>query len=277
MAVGVKYLVIYEVESVVSVQQSASKTNVIILGSGRSGTSVTTHLLAESGMHLGRRLLPANEGNPNGRFEDVEVNAINEEILAKVVPRRPPLIGDWLFRHIPVKYQRWLAAVPVSKDCVGDEAIESRIRSVVDEQPFCFKDPRFCYTLPVWRPFVSNVKCVCVFRHPVATARSMVKEHDQEPAMKDSLTFNFAQGMRVWKCMYSHVLEKHVREGEWMFLHYRQLLAGDGALRLGEFLGRRVNPSVVSRELERSSPDVCNDREANRIYAELCQRANYKE
>ena len=65
--------------------------NLIILGSGRSGTSLVTGLFAKAGYNQGTRLSGPNEGNPKGRFEDRQVNYTNEIILSQVMPDRPRL------------------------------------------------------------------------------------------------------------------------------------------------------------------------------------------
>jgi len=56
--------------------------NCIILGSGRSGTSMLAGCLAKSGYFMGDNLYPAREANPKGFFEDPEINAINEMLIA---------------------------------------------------------------------------------------------------------------------------------------------------------------------------------------------------
>src|ERR1700726_1587163 len=72
--------------------------NCIILGCGRSGTSLASGLLAGSGYFMGDHLYPPSEGNPKGYFEDQDVNAINEDLLEPVIPARPAgRIGRFLF------------------------------------------------------------------------------------------------------------------------------------------------------------------------------------
>ena len=87
--------------------------NVLILGSGRSGTSMVAGTLSKAGYFMGERLYKPRESNPKGFFEDPEINGINEALIAKVVPHRPPLIGKWLFHERPIEGQRWLAHVPL--------------------------------------------------------------------------------------------------------------------------------------------------------------------
>lgn len=44
--------------------------NIIILGSGRSGTSMMAGTLAKAGYFMGERLLPRNNANPKGFSND---------------------------------------------------------------------------------------------------------------------------------------------------------------------------------------------------------------
>ena len=50
----------------------APTNNCLILGAGRSGTSLTALLLQEAGYHVCTRSHPPDEGNPFGYFEDLE-------------------------------------------------------------------------------------------------------------------------------------------------------------------------------------------------------------
>src|SRR5262249_21790216 len=79
-----------------------STRNCLILGSGRSGTSMLAGMLRLAGYYMGEHLVPADPSNPKGYFEDDEVNAINEELLSPVTPPRSHPAFGW----------RWLAAVP---------------------------------------------------------------------------------------------------------------------------------------------------------------------
>lgn len=57
---------------------------IFIAGMHRSGTSAVAGELAAAGVNPGANLLPANEHNPKGYFEDQRVLAINDKVLASV-------------------------------------------------------------------------------------------------------------------------------------------------------------------------------------------------
>ena len=48
---------------------------------------------------MGDSLWPEDEANPKGQFEDREINGINEDLLAEVVP----LLKDSLLRKFRLK------------------------------------------------------------------------------------------------------------------------------------------------------------------------------
>jgi len=57
--------------------------NCIILGSGRSGTSMIAGFLHKDGYFLGDRLYKSRDSSPKGFFERKETKSINEQILSR--------------------------------------------------------------------------------------------------------------------------------------------------------------------------------------------------
>ena len=148
---------------------------------------------------------------------------------------------------------------------------------MTSRRPFCYKDPRFSYTLEAWRPHLGDARFVCVFRHPIATARSMTREHAEEPMLRDNLRFDLRRGLDVWKAMYRRILDRSADRGDWLFLHYRQLLDGSGIGRLADFAGAEVDPTLIDPSLQRSQADALNDLDARALYAQLCQRSGFRD
>lgn len=251
--------------------------NCIILGCGRSGTSLVAAMAQRAGFFLGEPLQPPNPGNPLGRFESFEVNAINEALLARVLPRRPKgWLGALLMRHVPLPRQRWLAAVPVGKGITSTPALAARMTRLTAQQPYCFKDPRFSYTLPAWRPALAETIFVCIFRHPAATAHSILRECQEEPGLH-SLAMDYNRALRVWTMMYRHILERHCHVGEWLFVHYDQVLLGDGIERLEMFLGTELDRTLIDPTLRRSQPTGAIQPDTQQLYDDLCAKADWAE
>lgn len=186
--------------------------NCMIVGAGRSGTSTVAGILNNEHYFFGRNLIPPRDANPKGFFEDASINReINEQILRDLLPRHT--LG-----------QRWLGRVPLNAKLRINSAIETRIRNALSTEPFCYKDPRFCYTLPIWNAQIDQetTRYICVFRHPKSTIQSVMTSCKKDAYLR-SLNMTPEQSEKIWYKMYKHVVEKHVNTGTWHFVHYDQL------------------------------------------------------
>jgi hypothetical protein len=247
----------------------------IILGSGRSGTSLAAGMLANVGYFMGDELWPGDVGNPKGYFEDRKVNSINDELLAPLTPAKPARrLRRWIRTEgYPLSLSRWLAVVPPDSSIPCPPEMIERIKAATSHRPFCFKDPRFCYTLPLWRPYVGNAAMICVFRHPGTTANSILTECSRAGYLK-GIRMDFNRALEVWEMMYRHVLEvHHPRGGDWLFVHYDQLLDGSAQTRIEELLQAKVDREFADQELKRSARTGQIALRLLRIYERLCEFA----
>ena len=62
----------------------AGSTALFVLGMHRSGTSALTGLLHRLGVVLGEHLLPASEDNPRGYWENADIVAVHERLMASL-------------------------------------------------------------------------------------------------------------------------------------------------------------------------------------------------
>lgn len=254
--------------------------NIIILGSGRSGTSMVAGCFAKSGYFMGDDLWDAREANPKGFFEDREINEINEDLLEPVVPKRRQLFGMTFSRHQPLKWHRWLACLPPDVKIPESPALADRIKKIVQRQPYCLKDPRFSYTLPAWQPFLENAVFICVFRHPGSTASSIHKECLEVPHLahpETGIKITMKQAVNIWTHMYLPLLLTHRHHGEWLFLHYNQVLTDEGMDKLEEFTGAKVDRSFPTAKLSRSRPSEDMPKKSLQIYYDLCELSGYQD
>ena len=248
--------------------------NVLILGSGRSGTSMIAGMLSNSGFYMGGNLYGARPINPKGIFESWEINGINEELLSGVTPKRPPFLG-WFFRDRPILGQRWLSRIPVNTQIVSTASINQRIEEVTKKVPFCYKDPRFSYTLPVWKPFLRNTVFLCVFRDPRVAVRSIL-DVCKASSYLHNFYINEKLAAEVWSLMYQHILDVHRHSGDWLFIHYNQAFTEKGLDRLSTFLNAEVDRSFPDRSLDRSkSVGAVPPQDVKKIYQDLCDLAGY--
>ena len=151
------------------------KRVVVVLGMHRSGTSAIAHALETMGVDLGGHLMPPAAGNnEKGFFEDLEINAINIDLLKA--------LGD-----------DWNSLAPISASALHSEALAPlRLRAIsvlrsrlLDTEVFGFKDPRTCRLLPFWQHVFSHLQLddayVIALRHPISVAHSLEQRDKLAP------------------------------------------------------------------------------------------------
>ena len=249
--------------------------NCVIVGSGRSGSSLAAGALSNTGCYEGRGLVPPRDANPTGFFEDREVNRINEELLATVTQKRPSLLWKWWGRNRPGFGQRWLARVPLQTPIESSPLLDEQIQDCVRQQPYCLKDPRFSYTLPLWRPWLNDAAFICTFRDPATTVNSMLKEVATVEYMKH-FRISIPEALEVWRLMYQHIVRIHANDGDWLFVHYEQLLNRQGIRKIGQLTGATVDSNFANPDLNRSKQHREIPPDLHELYAELCDLAEYQ-
>lgn len=203
---------------------------------------------------MGERLYDPHPANPLGFFEDQTINRINERLLAQVMPYsiRVPVWGARLPIGKPGLDQRWLAELPSHVQINATRESRRKIPGLVAQAPFCFKDPRFCYTLPVWEPYLGDAVIVCVFRHPSLTIQSILRECQRQKYLR-SLRFTWERGLNVWDLMYRRVLRLYEQSSrQWVFLEFEQFHTGKAAQILSTALDVAVDSTFFRPNLNRT-------------------------
>lgn len=256
--------------------------NCLILGSGRSGTSMLGGILHQAGYFMGDKLYLPTPSNPKGFFEWREITEINEGILACYNKRPSSKIMKRLFKRYverkPGKNQRWLSSIPTKVDISNSNmTIEEKIKYVIEREPFCFKDPRFSYTLPVWKRFLKpDTLFICVFREPDVTVSSILKECKTRDYLSD-LIINKKIAYRVWVNIYSHIITKNIDcFDHFFFIHYNQIYDGSALPSLARFLDADLKSDFVDRNLKRTTTDNLLPGNVKKLYKKLCKQANYR-
>lgn len=144
------------------------------------------------------------------------------------------------------------------------------MRWLTRRRPFCFKDPRFCYTLDAWRPALGDAVFICVFREPGRTASSMIADI-RERGYK--LRLSRRRALRIWTLMYEHILKRHLHRGQWLFVHYDQFLDGSAIPRVEALLEAKIDSGFVDPQLKRSTGSLDVPRRTLEAYNELCTLA----
>lgn len=248
--------------------------NLLILGCGRSGTSMVAGLFREAGYYMGEKLMPADESNPRGYFQSERVVFINERILEDVDQPAPRKVARRVADEPTVPAAaRWLLTLSPDRRVEAGPALRRRMRRVLEIEPYCFKDPRFSYTLGAWRDELNDARFLCVVRHPLEVADSVLR-HAERRGYRKPLGIDRDRALEVWRSCYRYILENQVRDPErWMFVHYRQVLDGDRIGELSRFAGARADASFVDRDLRRAETQGSLDRRTRELYATLCRRA----
>jgi hypothetical protein len=157
-----------------------SRRVVVVLGMHRSGTSAVARGLQTLGVDLGNSLiggLPDN--NEKGFWEDKEVNAFNEGLLARLDSSWDRLAN---FNDERLKLDRWSDLRSAAVALLGRKLEPGRV--------FGLKDPRMCLLLAFWRDVFAEIDVrasyLVVVRSPIAVAASLAKR-DGFPAIKGVL------------------------------------------------------------------------------------------
>jgi len=247
----------------------------LVLGAGRSGTSMVAGTLVASGYFGGRHTWEGQPGNPKGFYEDRQVNSINEQLLAvgldqgfadRVRARMPARISPW---------HRWLMPLPEGAKVVSSPRLDRRIERVLRSRPFALKDPRFCFTLPAWRPHLpSDTRFVVVFREPSRTIRSMIKEVGTASYLR-RFELTEASAEHLWLRSYEEIVRQATDTENWLFVHYDQVLDGSGLSAISRHLDSAIDESFVDVALRRSKGGIDVGAEASAMYEDLCRRANF--
>ena len=239
-------------------------------------------ILHNAGYFMGDNLYPPRHSNPKGFFENPELNRINEIILSKYDRPLPSALKRSSKNstvYCPSYGQRWLMSLPVHVSVTNDDKeIAERIRAALNRRPFSYKDPRFSYTLPVWKRLLDkDIVFICVFREPNVTVNSILKECTSEEYLKN-LQINDQKASEVWINVYSHILEKHLNDTDnFVFVHYNQIYNGSALPKLSAVLGVELKHDFVDRKLKRSKCDTSASKKTEKIYNKLCELASYAE
>lgn len=151
---------------------------IFIIGMHRSGTSMITGILHKCGLELGKNLLMGARDNPKGHFESRRFIRINQEILIANGGRwfDPPTA--------PIRFY---------------PGIKKKMRQFVNEfdpqKISGFKDPRICFTFPLWREVIhpEPIKAIMVVRPFIAIAKSLKRRNDFKIAKGERLANRYVR------------------------------------------------------------------------------------
>ena len=242
--------------------------NIFITGSGRSGTSMLAGLFNKAGYYYGDNLYPPRKANPKGFFEDEVINHLNENIIFSSIVNMD--INAEALSYIRKCYegQMWLFRAPVNWAFTANNNEKEKIRELVNNEPFCYKDPRFCYTLENWLSYAKNSVVLCVYRDPASTVNSILKECRTEPYLYP-VNIGVASAYKIWSLMYLRMLDAYVKHDNVCFINYDDVISGSVIPDIEQITGAQIDRSFPEKNLKRSKPVFEPDENSEAIYATL--------
>jgi len=132
----------------------------IVLGMGRSATSLIGKGLNLSGVDIGKKLLGKKKGNVWGHWEDLEFTRLNTKILSACG-------GSW--------YKPPGEKIILKKGKIFEDEIKNLIDRRKQKPLWGFKDPRTTLTIKLYLPYLNNIDVhfICCFRSLSQVAKSL--------------------------------------------------------------------------------------------------------
>lgn len=188
---------------------SKTRTLVLVVGSGRSGTSLFTGIMNRLGFHVPQPEVSADTTNPRGFAEPKWVVDFHDTLLGRagvqVADARPSAWAETarvaMDDQVRRKLREWLAT------------------EFAEDDNLIVKDPRLCWFLPLWRQCAEDVgaspKYATVLRHPAAVIDSKQRSYG-----------NWQGDVERTAAWINQVLftERATRQGPRTFVRYQDML-----------------------------------------------------
>ena len=129
--------------------------------------------------------------NQRGTFERRVVNRLNDAILHQFG-------GSWQSPPVAIDITQ-LRTAPIAR----------AVRTLVHQENWLLKDPRFVLTLDAWLPQLPGAQLVGSYRHPVAVAKSLQKRNQ----------ITIEDGMRLWS-VYNRALIRHHQQQPFPLINF---------------------------------------------------------
>lgn len=206
----------------------------------RSGTSLVASSLAAAGIAMGERLLPADERNRPGYFEDLDFLALDRRMLAAAVTPDDGGHPDWGW----TEGERLDAAVFAAHRTEAQQLVAARQAA---GRPWGFKDPRAALLLDFWLEVAPEARFVLPYRLPWEVAESMQR------LGADVFLRRPDYGYRIWAFYNRHLVDFHRRHRERTLLFSIDAAVADPdrfAAALRETLGLEVADDLLAARFD---------------------------
>ena len=154
-----------------------------VLGMHRSGTSLTTNVLAELGVSLSEDLMPATHENARGYFESQTISFLQDRILAAFGMQWDTPNS---MRALPAQWWESPTIAPLRNQ------IAAFVRAELEKHPIWgFKDPRTMRLLPMWAGILAELGVeptfLLVTRNPNEVIGSLFARAKLDPVIGELL------------------------------------------------------------------------------------------
>jgi hypothetical protein len=260
-----------------AILRQLSPRNLLVLGSGRSGTSMVTSLLRSSGYFMGFDMLGPTRANLYGYYEDTGVTEINNLLLRQ-------MLGWKLTRYLPGAAPGahrdpralWHSSpTRLWTELIPPLPVHRLLDAYTRQQPFCFKDPRFSSTLPIWERYLPPCTGrIVVFRDPDSTVDSILR--DAKETYKPPLPMSARWAYTAWARNYSRLLDYAGIHGPAVFVRYEDVLSGRAHKVIETISMSKIDVSEVDASVSRARAVAHSLPEATRcreVFERLRERA----
>lgn len=215
------------------------KKLIVILGMHKSGTSLMTQMIQETGAYLGKEdnLLEKDSSNPDGHFENLDILYANNDILHSCD-------------------REWYNLEVLNFDYSDRQTVKGmeKLKRIIQElfqksNVVAIKDPRISVLLPVWERILTELEVevhyVWMFRNPLEVMESLRKRNG----------YCSRHVLLMW-IHYNLSILKFLKGKKYLLMHYKDILSNASALeRLREIFDSELNEdlgqkwkSIVKRE-----------------------------
>lgn len=139
------------------------KSQIVVLGMHRSGTSLLALILKELGVNMGEKTLEGTSSNPYGHEEDIEFLRINQNMLRAMG-------GSWDF--------------PPREDVIAKKIsrFSDTIQNIIEQRDsnnmiWGWKEPRTTLLMEAYSKYLNNPKYICMYRNVEDVAKSLKKRN----------------------------------------------------------------------------------------------------
>ena len=244
--------------------------NLIILGSGRSGTSAVAGLFRRvPGIFYGYETLAASQGNQRGYYECEVANAINNVLIRQMtgtalldlvpLPLLPGIENRFPWMHRDTR-ALWMARPRNPLKWRLSYDLAHLIGRIVSHRPFCLKDPRFGFTLDLWRPHLpDDTRFLVVYRDPERTVGSML--HDSTALYERPLPVTEDWAARHWSLVYDRILAEREKDASrWLVVRNDEVISGAALPAIEAFAECRIDAGHIDAKFLTAAPSPATSR-----------------